>query len=272
MASKTNAVETIGGEPDGGSQTAARDVQVPAVTRAAAMLRLLSTSPVPVGVNQIARELDIIPSTCLHILRALTAEGLVAVDPITKRYRLGLQIVTLAKAALREGIGEQAKPYLDELVRKYGVTAIAVSASGEDHYVVTALSHASAAIRLHVDLGSRFPALISATGRCFAAYSNRTRSQLKTQFDRLKWYDAPTFEQWEADVVQVRERGYAIDDGKYISGINIIAAPVLGKDGRFQHGIVAVIIRDTILDLMMDELIQDIKLSAVSLSNYVNLS
>ena len=43
---------------------------MPAVVRAVAMLRLLSNSPIPLGVNQIARELDIIPSTCLHILRA----------------------------------------------------------------------------------------------------------------------------------------------------------------------------------------------------------
>ena len=255
-------------EADGEAQTVAREVAVPAVTRAAAMLRLLSSAPAPLGVNQIARDLDIIPSTCLHILRTLTAEGLVAVDPITKRYRLGLQVVTLARAALRGSIGEQAQPYLDELVRKHGVTAIAVSASGRDHYVVTALSHASTAIRLHVDLGSRFPALISATGRCVAAYSNTPRSQLKAQFERLRWHDAPSFEQWEAEVAEVRARGYAIDDGNYIRGVSIVAAPVLDGDGLFRHGIVSVSIRNSPEDINLEALAADVKMSADSLSNY----
>ena len=255
-------------ETETGSQGSGREVAVPAVTRAAAMLRLLSTTPVPLGVNQIARDLDIIPSTCLHILRTLAAEGLVAVDPITKRYRLGLQVVTLARAALRGGIGEQAQPYLDELVRKHGVTAIAVTASGQDHYVVTALSHATSAIRLHVDLGSRFPALISATGRCVAAYSNIPRAQLKAQFQRLRWDNAPPFEQWEAEVAEVRERGYAIDDGAYISGVSIIAAPVLDEDGHFRHGIVSVSIRDSRQNVDLDALAGDVKMSADALSSF----
>src|SRR5262245_61591275 len=61
---------------------------VPAVTRALAILRLLGRSEEPLGVNAIARALELIPSTALHILRVLVAEELVAFDPVTKRYRL----------------------------------------------------------------------------------------------------------------------------------------------------------------------------------------
>lgn len=224
------------------AERAGREVQVPAVSRAIAILRLLSTSPVALGVNQIGRALDIIPSTCLHILRTLAAEGLVAVDPDTKQYRLGLQILTLAKLVLKDSIAEQAQPLLDEIVREFGVTAIAVSASGPSHFVVTALSHTPQAVRLHVDLGSRFPALISATGRCVAAYSKLPRRQLKAQFERLRWDHAPDFEEWERQVAQVRERGYAVDDGNYIGGVTIIAAPILGSNGTLEHAIVAVAI------------------------------
>src|SRR5690606_34190621 len=74
---------------------------VPAVTRAVAILRLLDRADAPMGVNAIARELDLVPSTCLHILRALTEEELVAVDPATKRYTLEAGIVSLARRALR---------------------------------------------------------------------------------------------------------------------------------------------------------------------------
>jgi DNA-binding IclR family transcriptional regulator len=250
--------------------SAAKEVPVPAVRRAAAMLRLLSNTSASLGVNKIARELDIIPSTCLHILRTLTSEGLVDVDPLTKRYKLGLQILTLAKAVLRETISEQAQPYLDGITQKYGVTAMAVSASGTDYYVVTALSHAPQSIRLHVDLGSRFPALNSATGRCFAAYSNKSRKQLKAEFAKLRWYDAPSFEKWESEVARVRETGYAVDDGNYLNGVGIVAAPILGKDGRFEHALVAVCIRDWLHQIGPEVLAQDIKERAASLEEHIS--
>ena len=56
---------------------AAQVRQVPAVTRAVAILRLLGRNEESLGVNAIARALRLIPSTCLHILRVLVAEELV---------------------------------------------------------------------------------------------------------------------------------------------------------------------------------------------------
>ena len=249
-----------------------REVSVPAVVRAAAMLRLLSNAAAPLGVNQIARELDIIPSTCLHILRALAAEGLVAVDLTTKRYRLGLEILSLAKVALRGSISDQAQPYLDEIVRKYLVTAFAVSISEPEHYIVTAKSNSPHAIRLQVDLGSRFPALVSATGRCVAAYSSAPPRVLKAQFERLRWHRAPSFEVWLEQVARVRETGFAIDDGNYISGIYIVAAPILGPEGEFRHAIVAVCIKEGWSEAGLKELNETVRASAAQVAEGLRLS
>lgn len=71
--------------------------QFPAVTRAVAILRALGQSPEPLGVNAIANQLGLIPSTCLHILRVLVAEQLVAFDPDNKKYTYGAGILTIAE-------------------------------------------------------------------------------------------------------------------------------------------------------------------------------
>src|SRR6516225_5477902 len=73
---------------------------VPAVTRAVAILRLLSRSPAPQSLKTIADTLELVPSTALHIVRALLAEDLVQVDPQTKRYSLGVGMLPLARAVL----------------------------------------------------------------------------------------------------------------------------------------------------------------------------
>jgi DNA-binding IclR family transcriptional regulator len=217
-----------------------RERQVPAVTRAIAILRLLGKSETPLGVNSIARALSLVPSTCLHILRVLAAEELIAFDPETKRYSLHVGIISLARSALRRNsFAERAQPAVDGLSRRYNVTAIGVQVVGLDHIVVVAISRAGQGLHLHSEIGSRFPALISATGRCIAAHSRLPWSEIERRFRALRWDNAPALEQWRADIETARRVGYAVDEGNYIGGITIIAAPVV-SDGSVSHAVVAV--------------------------------
>lgn len=201
--------------------------QVPALTRGIAILRLLGRAGTPLGVHAVARELDLVPSTCLHILRVLAEQRLVTVDPASKKYRLGAGLVALARGALRQhGFAAVVQPDLDELSRLYGATAVAVEASGLQHMVVVALARTQSALRIDVDIGSRFPALISATGRCIAAFGNYPWSEIQARFRTLRWDMPPSWRSWREQVKEAARAGYAIDDGQYIRGVSIVAAPV----------------------------------------------
>ena len=57
--------------------------KAPAISRAAAILRLLGKSDTPLSLQVIANQLGLVPSTCLYLLRALVIEELVAVDAAT---------------------------------------------------------------------------------------------------------------------------------------------------------------------------------------------
>ncbi|SNR33294.1 IclR family transcriptional regulator [Puniceibacterium sediminis] len=214
--------------------------QVPAVTRALAILRFLARSPDPVGVNPIARGLGLVPSTCLHILRVLQDEGLVDFDSNTKQYSIGIGILPLARAALqRNTFSSVVQPHLSALSNKFDVTSIATQLAEPRQMVVVALAQSSTPFRLQVDLGSRFPALISATGRLLAAYNNLPENTLRAEFQKLKWDHPPAFEDWSLQVSETRERGYAVDPGIYISGVTVVAVPVFGTDGRMTRSLVA---------------------------------
>lgn len=221
--------------------------QVPAVTRAISILRQLGKSSEPQGVNQIARALDIIPSTCLHILRVLVDEGLVAFDPSSKHYSIDVGILPIARAAMQKNnFANIVQAPLTELSRKFGVTAIATQFSEPEHMVVVALSQSPLPFRLQVDLGSRFPALISASGRCFAAFNDISDAHLKQSFSRLKWDHAPNFKDWKNEVEETAKLGYAIDRGAYIGGVTIIAVPVFNDQGRMTRSLVAIGITERI--------------------------
>jgi DNA-binding IclR family transcriptional regulator len=214
---------------------------VPAVTRAVAILRLLSRNPAPQSLKAIADTLELVPSTALHIVRALLAEDLLQVDPQTKRYSLGVGMLPLARAVLDNAdFPSLMRPKLEELSGRYGVTAIGVEVPDLDNMIVVALARSQAPVRLHVDIGSRFPALISATGRCVAAFSGQPEKEIEKRYRLLRWHNAPTFEAWRKEVDQVRKQGFSIDRGNYIAGVTIVAVPVLNAKGTISHTIAAV--------------------------------
>lgn len=218
---------------------------MPAITRGVAILKLLARSPEPLGAVAIARALDIIPSTALHILRALVAEQLVAFDGEKKRYSLDAGILTLARSTLRQdSFSAFAQPHLDAIARTYGVTAIGTRVLGLTHMIVVCISHSEMMLRIHVDIGSRFPALISATGRCLAAFGDLPEPDLRRAFERLRWDDPPDYALWQRQVEQARQLGYGVDDGSYIRGITILAAPVFSISGRMTHALAVVALRD----------------------------
>lgn len=221
--------------------SALKDSKAPAISRAAAVLRLLGKSDAPVGLQAIAHELGLVPSTCLYVLRALVAEEFVSFDPDTKRYSLEAGVLTLARQWLRRNqFTDLAQPALDRISRNFEVTMLGVHIVGLDHIIVTAVSQAGNSFQISAQIGSRFPALISATGRCIAAFGDYSEEDLETRFKTLRWDDPPTFKQWKQQVERTRQQGFAVDPGNYISGVTVLAAPVWKSRDKLSHALVAI--------------------------------
>lgn len=220
---------------------AAERSKAPAIARAVAVLRLLGKSETPQGVQAIARALGLVPSTCLYVLRALVDEGLVAFDASTKRYALDVGVLTLARAWLkRDAFADHAQTLLDRLAAAHDVTMLGVQIVGLDYMVVVATAQSGGAFRLSAELGARFPALISATGRCIAAFGDHPPAELKRRFAALRWENPPSFERWTAEVKRARAAGYAVDEGNYIAGVTVLSAPVFKAPGAPSHALVAI--------------------------------
>jgi len=214
--------------------------KAPAIARAAAILRLLGKSDAPLGVQAIARELGLVPSTCLYVLRALVDEELIAFDASTKRYALDAGVLTLARQWLRRSrFADLAQPLLDRLCQSFEVTMLGVQVVGHDHMVVVGLAQSGHNFQLSTQIGSRFPALISATGRCVAAFGDYSPAELERRFVKLRWDDPPAFDAWLAEVAETRVRGFALDQGNYIAGVTVVAAPVWSAPGAPTHALVA---------------------------------
>jgi DNA-binding IclR family transcriptional regulator len=212
--------------------------RAPAVSRAASVLRCLAGEQSGLGVSEIARRVGVVPSTCLHVLRALVDEGFVAFDAQEKTYRTGVGLLTLVRDSMANSQYPRiVQPVLDKLAAENHVNALATELDSRERMVVVAFSRATSTVSLYVSVGSRFPAYVSATGRCVAAASGLSKDKLKKRFDELKWEREPRFEEWYADVERARSDGVAIDRGNYIRGLTILAALVPSQSQRVTRGI-----------------------------------
>lgn len=241
---------------------------VPAVSRAISILRLLGKARTPMGVNAIAQALNLVPSTCLHILRALVAERLISFDPGTKHYRLGAGMLALARSAIESNVFPiLVQPTLDRLSTQWGVTAIGVDVSDPDQMVVVALSRSNIPFRLHVDVGSVFPGLISATGRLVAAFGDQPEAEIKKRFLKLRWDQPLDYSVWSKDVAFARKHQYSIDRNTYIAGVTIVAVPVLTPAGKVTHTIVCASLMDALNKSQITQLVKEMQNEARAIAS-----
>ena len=175
------------------------------------------------------------------------AEEFVAFEPDTKRYSLEAGVLTLARHWLRRNqFTDVAQPALDRISQSFDVTTLGVHIVGLDHIIVVATSQTGNNFQLSAQIGSRFPALISATGRCIAAFGDYSEEELQQRFRTLRWDDPPAYGEWIAQVRQVREQGFAVDAGNYIAGVTVVAAPVWKTRAQLSHALVALGIGSTL--------------------------
>ena len=231
--SSVDAARDDEGSPEAVAQTAVakglRIREVPAVRRATAILRHLSRHADGLTVSRLARDLDIIPSTCLHILRELMAARMVAFEPIGKTYRLGLGLLNLVRELVaHDPFIHSAQPRLLRFAHEHAVSVSAQQRDGEDVVIVAAVT---ATEGLEAPLGGRFPLLCAAGGRLFASSTGWSMSHLRRQFERVRWQKAPDFNVWVDEVAQAKSLGYAIDNGNFRLGVTSMAAGVPARDG-----------------------------------------
>ncbi len=206
---------------------------VVAVQRSIAILKLLGASKEPLGIHELARALEIVPSTCMHILKTLVHEGMVSYEESSRKYRLGSLVLSLA-ADLSDtnDFIQNVQPLLDEIAAKHHVTTVAAWLEGKERIVVVAKSQISSNFSINVNIGSRFPSFVSTAGQCLAAFTDVPGELLRRHFDQVNWQNPPDFKEWVNDIDKVRQTGFAKDQDHFIDGVTILSAPVFDIEGK----------------------------------------
>ncbi|SDY76662.1 transcriptional regulator, IclR family [Geodermatophilus africanus] len=209
---------------------------MPAARQALAVLQTMARHPGPVPAAALARDLDLPRSTTYHLLAELMAAGFVVHLPEERRYGLGVSAFELGSAYLRqEPLARLARPVLGRLVDAVGCTAhLAVLHGREVLYVVE--ERAPGRPPLVTDVGVRLPAQLTASGR--AVLAHLPAIQVRALFPDPSAFverhgTGPTsLSALRRVLSEVRQRGYATEDGQVTPGFASVAAAVFDHSGH----------------------------------------
>lgn len=197
------------------------------------VLEVLAASPVPLGVNEIARRLTIPRSSSSLLLRTLGGRGYVSRDG--DGYRLNAEFVQGWVAGLDTHLVTVARPIMASVVDRTGESVFlgVLTPDWTVRYLDKLVSPQD--IRYDADIASRRPAHCTSIGLVLLAY--------RPPRDVKRWLRSAPLERHTSRTLtsrsgvlavleKVRRAGYAVNVDGRVVGVSGVSAPIRGHDGE----------------------------------------
>jgi IclR family acetate operon transcriptional repressor len=201
---------------------------VQSLDRALKLLELLADAG---GAMRLA-ELEVatgLPLPTIHrLIRSLAHNGYVRQEA-SRRYALGPRLIRLGETASRT-LGSWAGPYLAELVAEIGETANMAVLEG-DAIIYVAQVPSGHSMRMFTEVGRRAPVHCTGVGK--AVLSQLGDREVLALLTRTGMPAKTTHTHTDPDSLlaelrEVREQGWAVDDAEQEIGVRCVAVPLIG--------------------------------------------
>jgi IclR family acetate operon transcriptional repressor len=190
--------------------------------------------------SELAADLGQAPASVYRVLVTLQGRGIVGYEADGQIWHIGPTAYLIGSRFLRRtSLVERARPVLRRLMEQTGETAnLGIAREGQVLFVSQVETHAT--IRAFFPPGTMSPMHASGIGKALLAHmpdDDRDRlldGQELTQFTQFTCADRPAL---EADLAQIKARGYSIDAEEKNLGMRCIAAPIFDVYGETVAGI-----------------------------------
>jgi IclR family acetate operon transcriptional repressor len=179
------------------------------------------------GVTELGDHLGVSPSTAHRMARTLCDVGFVAQDSRTERYHLGPALIPLGRAAEARSGFDMLRGDLEDLAQATGESVSLGVRQGSTVLVVLRVASPHP-LRFDQEPGSRVPIHASAMGKALLAFSAPGSGRPR----RLEGFTDATITDpaaLEAELDEVRRRGWALNDEERNAGVRAVAVPLLDE-------------------------------------------
>ncbi len=217
----------------------ARQIESPstAVERTLLILEAVAQREGGMSNADLSRRLKIPKSSASYILRTLEQHGYLRRDRDDGKYRLGMKVLSLSRAALSGvDIREVALPIMRHLVDQIHLTTHLAILDHEEAVYVEKVE-APSFIKMDTWIGRRMEVHSTAVGKSLLAYLDEEERETIIHHRGLKKLTLHTITsaaKLMKEFERVRELGYAVDDEENSLGARCVGAPIFNSEGQVE--------------------------------------
>jgi IclR family transcriptional regulator, KDG regulon repressor len=205
------------------------------IHRAVTILDCFQDFQPELGVREIARQLELHPSTVGRMLTTLTSLGILVQDKDTHRYRMGSKVLKWGAVYMGNmDLRIIARSYMQELQKATEETISLDIPDGATRLCVERIESPQQ-LRWVKKLGERMPFFASASGRTLLTFMtpSERKAILETMpFEQLTPHTTTDPKIFNQELELTRKRGYAVSEGERVEGVSCVAAPIFDATER----------------------------------------
>jgi len=238
---------------------------IPVLEKALKLLQALVEDGQAATSSELAKRLEIAPSTCYRILQTLVAHDWLRALP-AGRFAFSVGMLPLLRPLLDyQRVFEYLKQPMERLVEDTGLTA-KISVKQGDRAVTVYRVESPRGLSPSSKVGASFPLAYGSSGACLLAdLSDEEISELLRQSPKESWRLQTMKDVWDR-IHEVRKTGVCYDPGKFQSPVHGVSAPVHGNDGRIFVAVTLIGWADDFAGKKLREMQQRVRAVAVECS------
>ena len=204
------------------------------VIKALEIIELLDSDGA-LGVTEIANRLSLDKSSVFRALNTLKSKHYVRQDPDTLKYSNSYKLFEMGHNVVREtGLPKMAYRFMRQLAREVsGAVSLGIRDGLKAVYIDKIESDAT--VRASMKIGQSLPLYCTGMGKALLAFLPQEQLDEILPFLTFEPSTPQThtnLDDFLADLREVRQRGYGVDDEEHIPGLFCLAAPVFDAGGR----------------------------------------
>lgn len=196
---------------------------VQAVERAIAILNCYTTNQSSFTLTELAKAVDLSPSTVSRLIATLEHHDFLFRDPIDMKYYLGFRLAQISTISFNNmDVCQLGHPLLSILNEKYNET-VCINIAKRDRRICIYEIESTYPLRSVFGIGTSLPLTRGSAGKVLMAYMS------DAQITKLL-ADDPFISPLELQ--EIKQAGYAVSNSDHQKGVVSISAPIFNAKGK----------------------------------------
>jgi len=205
-----------------------------AALRAVRLLKMFSNERPEMSLAELSKASGLNKTTTHRLLRALQSEALIDRNAATSGYSLGAGLMALGVQALSSSdLRRRVRPLLRKLAQETGETAT-LEVPVENSMLILDEVAGSHVLGTAGNIGTRWPIHATSTGKAWLAYDDTGIDRLTSALQPLTNKTQIKKDEFPAQFVEIRRRGYAVTVDELEEGFTAVATIIRGALGDVQ--------------------------------------